>query len=568
MAFAWKSRAFDICAIGILLFAYLLVLRLPQERFPEIAEYVPGEALVFAEISDPLAVARSLVESPLGRKLLALPADRPFTSLGELGAGMPIILTTLRAIDDAIVEPAISEIGLSHLALALLHPLEDCPPSQGIEDRLKENLVFWGRVRGGRSFNDILLGGRHRSSLWQELSSSQYGRHHIRRIGIGEQVISLVELGNTLAFSLNERHLRRCIDVYDQERPSLAITSSKLMLTVNGHQLQPGKRLIIKTGPLAEAFLSEGIRPSFLMAFAAITYRQDRSDGFDRQHLLLTKDPERAISFFAFDPTSAWIRSMPKLLSQNQVMLWLRANSLPLLALLRARPRDLETSPLGDAEDIIDALRRELEGGLDLLNQEIFFFADTNPEESPLVIPLMLASATINRPEKLLRRLEEITTLYHIPLSLVEQGALRYWYWSQGPMDGLVPLYGIFGSTFFLGNSRTLVERMFGDGGQLVSPGGGDSGSLFTRPLFQNSNLLLTADHLQVFSAISKGVQVLVTLTALEDRQLALHYGELFATLLGPLLESWQEPRRSLSRIRFDLGAIEAEMISVSAERR
>ena len=135
-------------------------------------------------------------------------------------------------------------------------------------------------------------------------------------------------------------------------------------------------------------------------------------------------------------------------------------------------------------------------------------------------------------------------------------------------MDGLVPLYGIFGSTFFLGNSRTLVERMFGDGGQLVSPGGDNSGSLFTRPLFQNSNLLLTADHLQVFSAISKGVQVLVTLTALEDRQLALHYGELFATLLGPLLESWQEPRRSLSRIRFDLGAIEAEMISVSAERR
>lgn len=563
---ALTSRTFDICAIGLLLLAYLVVLRLPSQRFPDTTEYVPAEALVFVEQEDPLVVARSLLESPLGRKLLALQPDQPFPPLGEIAVGMPMLLTTLRVINKVMAEPSISEVGLRHLSLALLPPLEGGPPSPSIEEQLRDNLIFWAQARGEKPLAEILAGDFRWQSVWRDSGSSQYGRHRIRRIRIGEQTISLVELGTTLAFSFNERHLRRCIDVYDGERPSLAVNSDKLLLKINGHRSQPRRRVIVKTAPLAKAYLPEEIRPSILPLLETIAYRQDDGDGHDRHHLLFTDDSVRVIPQFGLHSMLAFPGLVLVSLSKHHVMMWLSSNSLSLATLLDARPQDRDGFSFGEFEAVIKALRRGLGDGMELLNRQVLFSADTNLEEHPLAIPLMLASATINHPEEILQPVEELAALYRFPLTLVEQGPLRYWYWSQAPMEGLVPLYGTFGSTLFLGNSRKLVERLFADGGPSALPGKNDSFANLTRPLLHDSNLLLFIDHQQVFAEISKGLQVMVILKALEDRQLALQYGELFATVLGPLLESWQEPRRSLSRVRFDEGSIEVEMISISTK--
>lgn len=564
-AMVGKCTLFDVYALAVLMLAYYVVAGFAPERPRQIADYVPADALIYGEQHSATTVAREILASHFVTKLLERERHQGAKGSGSGSEAIDLVLEARRWLTAVTTHPLVKKLDIDILGLALLPPPVSRQRPALNEDFLLDNLVVWLRTKEtdawGSDIAAMLLG----QSGEQGAASSQYGRHQIRRLAVGETLISFVMLGKTLALSANESHLRRCIDVYDGERPSLAEKS----VSWPEQQGKPWRQLFVDAVALTKVFGVDQSSSDWIKPIDTIAFQEFLDQGTARKHLLIAYDPQRV------DPAKAKV-FLPKSASPpgnmpvaKEAMLWLWSNALPIsLFLLMEEEVDayaIDGEPYENSEII-----KEVVGEItDLLERESLVVADANPSNSPLALPLVVVCTRLEQPQQLLSRLGQLSDFYQLTLGGVDHEPLRYWYWTQSPAEGFTLLFGVYEDLFFFSNSREAVHKLFNnanDGERSSEPWVAAS---VESSLTRFDNLLASVNNRKFFATVQQLTQVLATLTAIKDRQLAAHYWELSDGLLRPLLEGWQEEdRRSFVGASLTAGKIEVEVISRPERQR
>lgn len=554
-----KCTLFDICALAVLLLAYSMVAGLAPEKPREMVHYVPEDALVYGEQSGATAVAREILASHFFTTLLERERDQEAKRSGTGPETVQLVLSARRWLAAVTTHPLTKDLDVDTLGLALLPPSVIRQRLVLKEDFLLDNLVGWLRpketVGWDSDFAAMLLG----LSGEQGPVNNQYGRHRIRRVIVGDTRISLVLLGTTLAFSANESHLRRCIDVYDGERPSLAEKSASW----TQKQGQPWRQLFVDAAALTKLLGNAQSGNSLMQPFDTIAFQEFLDQSTAHKHLHVAYDPHRV-------DTSGVRALLPRSASPpdnmpvaKDSMLWLWSNSLPFSLFF---PVDEEADAYaidGDRPDGSEIVREVVSEITDHLERESLVVAEANPSNSPLAIPLVVVATRLGHPQRLLARLTQLSNFYQVSLGVINQESLRYWYWTQSPAEGFGFLFGVYQDLFFLSNSREVVDKLFSNSNEAQRSSELRVAVPVETSLTRFNNLLAFVSNREFFAAVQRLTQVLATLTAIKDRHLAAQYWELSDGLLRPLLEGWQkEDRHSFVGANLTTGKIEVEVIS------
>lgn len=560
-----KCTPFDICALAVLLLAYHVVAGLTPEKPQEMVHYVPGDALVYGEQRGATAVAREILASHFFVTLQERERDQEARRSGIGPETLHLVLSARRWIAAVTTHPLTKDLDIDTLGLALLPPSEIRQHPVLNDDFLLDNLVGWLRpketVAWDSDYAAMLLGqsGEHGPV------SSQYGRHRIRRMVVGDTTISLVLLGTTMAFSANESHLRRCIDVYDGERPSLAEMSASL----GQRQNQPWRQFFVDATALTKLLGIPQYGSSLMQPFDTIAFQEFVEQSIAHKHLHIVYEPHRVGTSGAGGLLPESASPPDNMPVAKDSMLWLWSNSLPFSLFF---PVDEEADAYtidGDVPDGSEIVRKVVREITDHLERESLIVAEANPSNSPLAIPLVVVATRLDHPQRLLARLTQLSNLYQLSLGVIDQESLRYWYWTQSPAEGFGFLFGVYQDLFFLSNSREVVDKLFSNSNEAQRA----SELRVTVPvetsLTRFDNLLAFVNNREFFAAVQRLAQVLATLTAIKDRHLAAHYWALSDGLLRPLLEGWQnEDRHSLVGAKLTAGKIEVEVISQTDIKR
>lgn len=560
-----KFTLFDICALAVLLLVYYVVAGLSPEKPQEMVHYVPEDALIYGEQRGATAVAREILASRFVARLIERESEQEAKSNGPGSEALQLVLSATRWLVAATTHPLTKDLDIDTLGLALLPPSVTRQRSAFKEGFLLDNLVVWLRFKEtdarDNDFAAMLLG----QSGEQRPQNSQYGRHQIRRLVVGDTSLSLVMLGATLAFSTNESHLRRCIDVYDGDSPSLAEKSSSWPQ----RQGRPWRQLFVDAVALAKVFGTAQAGNSFLPPIDTITVLEYIDQTTTRKHLQVAYGPQ------SVDPARARVL-LPKSASPSSnmpvagdSMLWLWSNSLPFSLFFPVDEEADAYSIDGDVHEGGEIIKKVVGEITYYLERESLVVADANPNKSVLAMPLVVVCTRIEQPQRLLARLGQLSNFYRLSLGAVDQEPLRYWYWTQSPAEGFGFLFGVYQDLFFFSNSREAVQKLF----SVSSDGLRSSGQRTTAPvepsLTRFDNFLAVVNNREFFATVLQLTELLTTLTAIKDRHLAAYYWELTDGLLRPLLEGWQEEdRRSLVGATLAAGKVEVEVVSQTENKR
>jgi hypothetical protein len=542
-----------------LLLAYYVVDGFSPEKSREMVHYVPEDALVYGEQRGATAVVREILASHFFTTLLERERNQQAKRSGTGLETVNLVLSARRWLAAVTTHPLTKDLEIDTLGLAFLPPSVTRQRPALKEDFLLDNLVGWLRpketVAWDSDFAAMFLGQRGE----QGLVSSQYGRHQIRRIFVGDTSISLVLLGTTLAFSANESHLRRCIDVYDGEHPSLAEKSASWPL----QQGQPWRQFFVDAAAFTRVFGTAQSGNSLKQPFDTIIFQEFLDQSTAHKHLHVAYEPQHVdkSGARALLPRSA---SPPDNMPvAGDSMLWLWSNSLP-FSLFFPMDEEADANAIeGNGDDGGEIITEVVKEITDHLERESLVVAEANPSKSPLAIPLVVVATRLGHPQRLLARLTQLSNFYQVSLGVIDQEPLRYWYWLQSPAEGFGLLFGVYQDLFFLSNSREVVDKLFS-----ISSETQRSSELRAKPPVETSltrfdNLLAFVNNREFFATVQQLTQVLITLTAIKDRNLAAYYWELSDGLLRPLLESWQEgDQHSFVGATLAAGKIEVEVIS------
>lgn len=562
---AVKFTLFDICALAVLLLAYSVVAGFSPEKPREMVHYVPGDALLYGEQRDATAVVGEILTSHFVEGLLERERDQGGKDRGTGSDVLHLVLSTRRWLAAVTTHPLIKDLGIDTLGLAILPPSMIRQPHHFNEDFLLDNLVVWLRpkqtITWGGDYTTILL----KYSGEQGLVSSQYGRHQIRRMVVNDTSISLVMLGTTLAVSANESHLRRCIDVYDGERQSIAGRN----VSWPQQQGRPWRKLFVDTVALTKVFgLAQPVNRLW-RSIDTIAFQEVLNQTTSHKYLGIAYDPQPVASSRAGVLLSKSTSSPGNMPGGGDSMLWLWSNALPFSLFFREDEVAEAYSIDGNVHEGIKIIKEVAGEITDHLERESLLVADANPSNNPLALPLVVVCTRLEQPQGLLARLKQLSNFYQLSLGFVDKESLRYWYWTQSPAEGFGFLFGTYQDFFFFSNSREAVDKLF-SGAKDDQHSSRVTETAAVKPLLAHfENLLASVNHKKFFATVQQLVQVLATLTAIKDRQLAAHYWQLSDGLLRPLLEGWQEEeRRSHVGATFTLGRVEVEVIGKTEWKR
>jgi hypothetical protein len=442
---AVKCTLFDIFALAVLLLAYYVVAGFSPEREREMVHYVPEDAMVYGEQRGATDVVRELLTSYFVTKLLERERDQGVKSSGTGSEAVHLVIAAARWLAAVTTHPLTKDLEIDTLGVAFLPPSVTRQSPSTKEEFLLDNLVVWLRHEETAAWDGGWAAILLRQCEKQGAVSNQYGRHQIQRIAVGDTSISLVLLGRTLAFSANESHLRRCIDVYDGERPSLAEKSTPWPK----QQGRPWRQLFVDVVALTKVFWAALSGNSFLQPIDTITLQEYLDQATTHKHLHVAYDPRRV------DPDNARVllpesgsppASMPVL---KDSMLWLWSNSLP-LSLFSPVSEQADAFPIyGDMHEGSEIIKEVVSEIIDHLERDSLVVADANPSKSLLAIPLVVVCTRLDHPQQLLARLGQLSNFYQLSLGGVDQQPLRYWYWTQSPAEGFGLLFGVYEDLFF-----------------------------------------------------------------------------------------------------------------------
>lgn len=560
----------------LLVVIYPLVYGIETDGFRDMARFIPENALIYFEQREGTKVLKELTKSQFGKKIETI----NFIKTGK-EIGLPD--TALSSLEDVLAFYAfIKENKLVHevfgkrFAVALLPPIDTQKPAN-LTDYIQKNTVLVAKPKHSAEGLQFLSESYGRYVQSYSVSSAQYGNHHIKRVQINEQTVSLVIIEGSFVMSRSENQLRRCIDTFDAELPALGknadftIVREKFSmpdrffyLPINeirefvaetlGELSFTGKDLLLKELATTVGFSNVGYgswnKKKSVIDKVLVQYNSNEVNNVVKNHIDATPIRSSMLSLATENPMAFYWSNTIKI---QHVLGYLE----------RSRAEEPQVEKFWSTlESITGKNSREV---FSLLGEEVSLVLEPGPKDTFFSFPLGMVFLQVKNVPECKRILEKIIEEYHIPVSEKSYGEIQYSFWTLSPQDGLQPLYGFWDNLLFFGNSSALlgmiVKRNFEDFTLL------DNMNIKTiDPGFSEKNNSVTyLDNVELIKVVQKGLSLVAMTMAIEDKEMAHKVRILIDEIINPLLDGARMYSKSCSRSYFTPEMVIIDSITTKA---
>lgn len=386
------------------------------------------------------------------------------------------------------------------------------------------------------------------------VTEARYGGYIIKRIPLEDnQTVAVARVKDLLVISLNERTLRKSLDVYDR---NISLMSEVKDYSRAVKRFQNCSSLTYVNVRNTIAALQTSIQDQGSEDLSAdIIEKFKKFNGYknliwgtwdNRQYLA-----QKAIISFNRDEILPEYRELFRIEPStsdiykriNTDTIWYYwTNILKPRALLTLYNHGMHASEEGSSNRIIKDIAAiaglTAEELFSLVGNDFLIAIKNSPEEQFIPIPRLLFALKTSNPEKLLHVIKTVTEYYDIPLTKQSiKGNNLYLWGGVIPTGDLQPAFCISGNYLILSSNRQQINEF-----TLVDKG---YQSLAANPYFREVEDGLTAKNNSINYIDSRNLTVLVkemfswigTMIAIQDREAAQRSKILIDKLINPLLD-------------------------------
>jgi hypothetical protein len=557
-----KSNTCAAVLTMLLLVVYPLVNGIQTDGAKNMARFIPDQALVYFEQHHGSFALKEFTRSPLGRKIAAI-------DFLKTGKKISLPDSILLSIEEGLsVYTAIKDNTLLHeilgnkLAIAILSPFEPHRYTN-VHDYVKENTLV---VAGPGHGTDGLPFLAEKYSKYMEMyavSSAQYGNHHIKRIRLQDQMFSLVTLEGVFIMSLSEKQLRRCIDIYDAELPSLATNKDFLAMKKS---FEIPDRFFYLSVDDARTFITESVtdlaftgKVLFLkelattVGFTHFGYGSwnKRKRVIDKVLVQYKSDAVNSVVKNHIDATPIHC-SMLSLTTENP-MAFYWSNTLKLKDLIGYFEKNKELAPRIEKlwSTVARITGKNAEEIFSLFGEEFSLVLEPGAQDEFFAFPLGMVFLRVKNVPELRTVMEQIIDVYDLPITVKSYGQVRYSYWTPAPQDGLQPLYGFWQDLFFFGNSPKLLEMIVDKKTDDFSLLDNDAIKTLDPGFAEKNNSITYLNNVELLKVLRRWLDLLGMTLAIEDREKAYKVHTILNEIINPLLDGMSMYEKSSTRSFF-----------------
>ena len=567
-----KATAFQIFASILLIFAYLVTMRInPEEKEDEMARIIPHSILLYLEQKNGGDALKKFAASRFGQSLESIDLMAVAREVGVQDDSLDVLKEILDIYKIAKENPLLHGVMGKKAALVLMEPV-DSYPAEDLRGFLQENIIVVARPENMRRWIDKSEGPAADDDENPVLSTTQYGTYRIMRVLLGNQPFSLVLLKGFAVMSQNEKHVRRCIDTVDGELP--ALTADPDFQEIGRRFSDPESFLYLPMGTLRRFTASIAERSGFTgknlllkglrstAGFNGLGYLAWRKkEKIEKQ--IFIRFNRREVSEFArhYVETPPVSSPMVSLTSQDP-MLFYWSNTLN----FRNVSMYIEEAAQSDPRlaEFLARLKkvtgRDASSTLALFGREASMIVEEGPRDALFPFPLGLFCIRLEKIAEFKDVMDKLLQSYDLPLKEEEYGSAWFRYWSRGPQDGLFPLYGFWQDYFFFGNSTMLLRRVIDTHGDRISMADVAAARKIDPGISGRNNSVSYLNNVQLISMVGNFLEVLGTFVAIEDRETAMKIRIVLKKVVNPLLDGATMYRASAARSHID-----GEMLTIDS---
>lgn len=557
-----KSNAVAGFLTMFLIVLYPLVNGIQTDGFRDMARFIPDSALVYIEQRDGAKIVKEFSRSPLGKKIAAIDFRQTGQKVGLPASALDAITEVLSFAATTRDDRLLHEVLGKKFAFAFL-PSIDKQPAVDFADYIKNNVVLVAKPSHSAETLQFFTESYVRYVQTYSVSSAQYGKHHIKRLQLGADILSIVIIDGMFVMSPNEKQLRRCIDTYDGELPALRKKTDflkirkkfanpdrffylpvdemrKYLVRQTADLTFPGKELLLKELATTVGFANVGYgswnKKKKTIDKVLVQYKRNEVNSVVKKHIdaipihssMLSLTTENPMAFY-------WSNTIKFKHLSNYVE--------------QSRKEDPQLEKFWSVvQNITGKNISEIEA---LLGKEASLVLEPGPKDTFFSFPLAMVFVKVKNVPELRVVLQKITDAFHVPVSEASYGPVQYLYWTPSPQDGLQPLYGFWNDLLFFGNSTRLlsmvVQRKI-DGLSLLD---NKSVQAIDPGLDENNNSITYMNHVELIAILQKGLNLVAITLAIEDRETAFKLRTVIDEVITPLLDGVRMYGKSCTRSYF-----------------
>jgi hypothetical protein len=511
--------------------------------------FIDHEAVIVNKNFNFLERVHNFQETPLAETLLNLDYSLISTVLNIPDFDPGEIKEWQEKFQSLIGHPLVVELFGSEFTVALF-PYENKVHPEEKNDLLKSLLIVARPRHHARIieiFSDLI-------DTKDSVTEARYGGYIIKRIPIENgHTVAVTRVKDLLLMSLDERTLRKSLDVYDQNislftevkdyrRASKKFENCSSLTYVNvsntierihgsiaytgADNLLPGiSERLKKFNGYKHLIWGTWDNKDFLSQKAIISFNRDEILP-EYQELFRIK-PSKSDIYKRINADTIWYY-------------W--TNILKPKALLALYNHGIDESGDGGnsryIQEIAETTGLSTEELFSLVGNDFLIAIKNSPEEQFIPIPHLLLALKTSNPEKLLTVIETITDYYDIPLTKQSIKGLNLYLWGGViPTGDLQPAFCISDNYLILSSNRQQINEFIGAGNGYRS--------LASNPDFQQVENGLTDENNSINYIDSKNLTLLIkevfswigTMIAIQDREAAQRSKILIDKLINPLLD-------------------------------
>jgi len=443
---------------------------------------------------------------------------------------------------------------------------------------LHDNLIMFSEPRHSTALLE-LTGSLLPREL--EFTSSQYGQYLIYRIPLDmETRISLVSAGGLLLAAFEERTLRRALDRFDENLPSLNEEHYFKNLSKKHRESSlfcffsiDNLRLHLDNLLNPQSF-SQNLLLSHLddwRGFTSGAYGASRKENYSRDIITLHFNPAEinsdAAHFLGIRPEKNVAISQ----APQQTLLYYWTNTFDLSAMWRMYVNEsgLDPAIISQIEEGIASLTNiSFEEILGLFgNSAHLLVGEPSPVDFVPIPNFTLIFSLLER-AKTASTLQGFITKNLIPHKNASYRGVPMTFWGEGRQKGLQPVYALYGDALYISSSiqrqMDIVDTIM-DGGSIVeSPSFKRYGESLLSP--NNSTAYIQVSRL--LASIRELVKWSGTMIALQNRRAAYISNKLIEDLILPMIDGLQIYATIITRSYIENGkiTIESNIIRTQSE--
>lgn len=561
----------------VLVVVYPLVNGIQTDSYRDMARFIPDTALVYFEQRDGAKIVKEFLRSPLGKKIAAI----NFIQTGaKIGLPEPA-LNAIRGLNSFFKEvrdnDLLHEVLGKRFALALLP--NDERQAEDFTDFLKNNIVLVAKPIHSAETLQFFTESYVRYVQTYSVSTAQYGKHHIKRLQLDTDMLSIVIIDGMFVMSANEKLLRRCIDTYDGELS--ALQKKEDFITIRQNFLRPDRFFYLPIDQIRRYIIKQTADLNFVgrevlqkeltttVGFTNLGYGSwhKKKKTIDKVLVQFNKNEVNSVvkSYIEAVPRRS---SMLSLVPENpMVFYW--SNAIEFKYLLRyveeSRGEDAQFDKFWSrVQDVTGKSTSEI---VALLGDEASLVLEPGPRDTFFSFPLAMFFVEVVNVAELQAVLQKVIDALHIPVTEATYGPVRYVYWTGSPQDGLQPLYGFWHDRLFFGTSSSLLEMIVQRKTATMSLLDNAAIRAIDPGLAEKNNSMTYLNHVEIINVVQKALNLVAMSLAIEDRETAIKLRTLIDEILNPLLDGARMYGKSCTRSYFTAEMVIIDSITTKLNR-